>query len=169
MPTSPSTKKAREYFLLREQWLPDLQFTNPKLKYTGVSAVVEGVRIADTVANPQSNQTVADATYTAAVRKGHKAARRGVPFEKGDFDALWVFHPDKVHMWLIPAHVLVEKGVMATPQQPGKTGFCLYDLSYTKPARPRRKADLWTQEYLLSFQDPGFMGKVLKVLEAAKP
>ena len=166
-PTSPSDQKAREYFLLRKQWLPGLTFDGPDITYSGVSAVVEGVRIADAVALRPLGLAH---TYQASVKKRNMAPKQ-VPYEEGDFDALWVFHPDKVHMWLIPARVLVAKGVMATPKQPGIVTFYLYDQSYTKPERSsgRKANNLWTQEYLLSSQDPDLVGKVLRALEAAKP
>ena len=163
MPTSPTDQKARECFLLRQHWLAGLNFDLPSFTYTVVAAVVEGVRIADAVAHLCRGQSF-DNAYKAPVCKTNVVPRL-VPFEEGDFDALWVFHPDKVHMWLIPAHVLVEKGVMATPQQQGKQALNLYDQGYSKPERlSGRKANLWTQDYLLSSQDPDLMGKVLKVL-----
>ena len=165
MPTSPTDRKARECCLLRQQWLPGLTFTEPSSTYTVVDAVVEGIRIADAVANVNPKGPVY--AYQASVKKNIIAPRM-VPYQEGDFDALWVFHPDKVHMWLIPAHELVDKGVMATPQQQGKKLLCLYDQSYAKPASSHPKADLWTQEYLLSSQDPDLMAKVLRALGAVK-
>ena len=167
-PTSACNQKAREFSLLRQQWLPGLVFSDPISTYTIVNAVVKGLRIADAVAKRCPGQSF-DSAYQVIVQKHKNVASRKVPYEEGDFDAMWVFHPDMVHMWLIPAHVLVEKGVLATSQQPGKQGLYLYDHSYTTRKRPGRKADLWTREYLLSSQDPDLMGKVLRTLKAAKP
>ena len=90
------------------------------------------------------------------------------PLHEGAFDALWVFSPDRVHFWLIPAQVLVEKGFLATSQQEGKFGLMLYDQSYVEPQQSRI-ADLWTQQYLLDSRDPWLMDKVMQILKASKP
>ena len=171
MPTAAYGQKSREFFLLREQWLPAIAFQLPQNLYTPVDAVVDGVRIGNVAGAPDRST----GRYRASVFRGTNRGqglgrvRPTQPYEKGDIDVLWAYNPDKVHLWLIPAHVLAEKGVLATPQQPGKSFLSLYDHEYVQPARKSSHADLWSQEYLYSSQDPELTGKVLQALRAAKP
>ena len=163
LPSAANYRMAWEFSLLRKQWLPEIDFQRQGT-VPPVDVVVQGVRLSDKVASH-------DKTSRTTVRyRVYLSRSRDVPCGEGDIDALWVYHPNKVHFWLIPAHVLVEKGVMATPQQPGKLSLYLYDQIYVKPLNfPGKEADLWSQEYLYSSQDPGLLGKVLEALKAAKP
>ena len=162
VPSAPTNKRAREFSALHEQWLPALDIQPPYTVYGLVDTVIEGVRLADTVAWPTGKQG-----YQINLHK--RCLKRKVePLWGGDFDALWAYHPDKVHFWLIPAHVLVEKGVLANAQQRGKNVILLYEHGYTKPQQGRG-ADLWTQQYLLDSRDPGLMDEVIQVLKTAKP
>ena len=162
LPTGLNDRKAWGYFQLRNQWLPEIEFQSDSTVPSPVSVVVEGVRVNDKVARDCVNGKL-------VICRINLSRRRGSPYEEGDFDALWVYHPDMVHFWLIPAHVLVERGFLATPQQPGKKGLLLYDQSYVKPARRNgRAADLWSQKYLYSSQDPRLPAKVLEALKAVK-
>lgn len=72
-----------------------------------------------------------------------------VPYPSDAFDELVVvyFHTG-VHFWKIPAHVLVEHGVLATDDQPGKTKITVVpptdvDIGFVSSAS---KYD-WTREY----------------------
>ena len=117
-PTSSLYQKCREFFLLRNTWLPTMGFVAPDVHGTIVDAVVEGVRLADAGAGiPKGCRG-----YQVNLQK-RSLQRQTSPMVEQDLDALWVYHPDKVHFWLIPAHVLGEKGILATPQQPGKSFF----------------------------------------------
>ena len=160
-PTSPDAQQAREFFLLRNRWLPTIDFVAPDVHGTIVDAVVEGVRLADAVARPSARGHV----YMVDFRKCTLQKQRS-PAEEGDLDALWVYHPDKVQFWLIPAHVLVEKGILATPQQPGKKTFELYDSNYTRPKRGA-KANAWSQLYVFDSRDPALREKIVTALKAA--
>ena len=114
MPTGADHQKAREFFLLREQWLPAIHFQLPRNLYTPVDAVVDGVKIGDRTAHDHKRTRM----YMARLSRRYK---------EDDVDVLWAYHPDKDHFWLIPAHVLLEKGILATPQQPGRENLSLYD------------------------------------------
>ena len=162
IPNGPTNKRAREFYALRGQWLPALDIQPPYTVLTPVDGVVEGIRLADTVASSITGRQ----GYRINLHRRCLEDKKQ-PLREGDFDVLWVYHPDNVHFWLIPAHVLVEKGTVATGLQPGKIGFALYDNCYTKPQR-RKGAELWTQQYLLDSRDPGLMEKVMQVLKAAK-
>ena len=163
VPTVPSVKRAREFYLLRRQWLPALDIQVPSTLYTAVDAIIKGARISDVVATLQAK------TQGSYLANNKKQCFKGKvqPLQEGAFDALWVFHPDRVHFWLIPAQVLVGKGFLATAHQQGKYGLLLYDQDYYKPQQGKG-ADLWTQQYLLDSRDPGLMEKVMQVLKAIK-
>jgi hypothetical protein len=159
LPSTANYKKAREFFLLRQQWLPGVDFKRPSTSSGHVEVGEKGVRVSDRVAD----------SYMGTVRYRVDVSRNRRPFEEGDYDALWVYHPDRVHFWLIPAHVLVEKGVMASPRQLGKVTLYLYDDSYVEPGRASRKpAGLWSQDYVYSSQDPELSEKVWRALEDAR-
>ena len=164
LPINQTGMRAREFYELRRQWLPSLNTQPPSQLHTPVDAIAAGAHLAEAVARCQ----VYGMGYRISLHK--RCFRQKIdPLHEGDIDALWVYHPDKVHFWLIPAHVLVGKGVLATGQQQGKFSMCLYDQDYVKPQRRGEGANLWTQEYLLDSRDPGLMEKVMQVLEAAKP
>ena len=161
-PHDPNGMKRREFYVLRKQWLPALDIHPPSKHYLPVDAVIEGVRLGDRLAAPAEQDR---GYYVNLLKRCLKRERQ--PLHWGDLDALWVYHPDKVHFWLVPAHVLVQKGILATAQQPGKVAFLLYDHSYVKPQRGKG-ADLWTQQYLLDSRDPGLMENVMHLVKAAK-
>ena len=165
VPTSLTNRTAWEYFLLRKQWLPEIDFQTCKRVPSPVSVLVERVRLIDRVARYENNP------YGSIGMKCHLNRSYHRPIEKGDFDALWAYHPDKVHFWLIPAHELVERGFLATHIEPGKWTLHLYDQSYVKPYgwHLGEPADLWSQGYLYSSQDPGLSAKIREALEALKP
>ena len=160
-PTAPSAQQAKEFFLLRKTWLPTMDFVAPDVHGTIVDAVVEGVRLGDAVATSREKKN----GYRVGIKK-RTLQRRRSPVAEGDLDAVWVYHPDKVQFWLIPAHVLVEKGVLATPQQPGKQFFPVYDSHCTNPKRGT-KVDVWSQQYLFDSRDPALTEKVVSALKAA--
>ena len=164
LPSAPSLIRAREFHMLRGHWLPVLDMPPPSELYTPVNAVLQGVRICDAVAR---HVVLVLGKYQISTPSRWVNGRKE-PMHEGEYDVLWVYHPDKVHFWLIPAHVLAQKGFLATAQQRGKFTLLTYDHSYIKPQRGKG-ADLWTQQYLLSSRDPGLMEKVMQVLKAAKP
>ena len=161
-PTSPTVQQANEFFLLRNKWLPTMSFVAPDVHGTIVDAVVKGVRLGDAVACSRKDTRA----YQVELKKRSLQNQKS-PVAEGDLDAVWVYHPDKIQFWIIPAHVLVEKGVLATPQQPGKKSFLVYDSHYTDPKRGR-KADVWSQQYLFGSRDPALSEKVVTALEAAR-
>ena len=168
-PTSPPAKRVGEFYLLRRQWLPALDIQVPPTLFTTIDAIVEGARVSDVVARLHHTRRLG--TYVSNLQKRNLKVK-AQPFHEGAFDTLWVFNPDMVHFWLIPAQVLVKKGFLATAQQQGKCGLLLYDQNYVKPQQGKKVLlgpDLWTQQYLLDSRDPGLMSKVMQVLKASKP
>ena len=168
VPVSPTDQKAQSNWALRQSWFPTLEFVIPDVQHTTVRAVVEGVRLHD--ASAIIERRLARQMYMY-LNLHKRAGKTFVQHCQGDYDALWVFHPNLRHFWLIPARVLVERGIMAAgPDMPGKYNLPLIDLAYKQPSRGRAANGLnqWIKAYCYDSQEPGIEDKVRRALQAIK-
>ncbi len=148
--------------------LPDFTYEAPKVQGTTVDVLMNAVRIQDKPA-----QIIAAHNGFSVVlaknsgRRGRKHGSKG-PYALGDFDALFVFPPDKSrYFFLIPAEALLEQNVISSGDSKGKTAIVCYLSDYVF-AGLGRPPNLWTQKYCFDLRDPEVQSKTASLLERCK-
>lgn len=152
----------------RMKVLPDFEYAFPKVQGTAVDMIMNNVRVQDKPAHTKIYQLGYHVTLgRSSGRIGRKRASI-IPYSSGDFDALFVFPPDKTRFFfVIPAQALLARGFLKTATSKGKLGVYCY-LSDGEYGKYGRKPDLWTLQYCFDLQDPDVQAKVAALLETCK-
>lgn len=148
--------------------LPDFDYKYPRVQGTAVDVLMDGIKIQDKPAHTKVYQKGLHVTLgRSSGRIGRKRASI-IPYSAGDFDALFVFPPDKTRFFfLIPAQALLARGYLTSSTSKGKVGVWCY-LSNVETGKYGRKPDLWTQQYCFDLQDTDVHAKVATLLESCK-
>ena len=158
----------RENHEWRLKVLPDFKYDFPKVQGTAVDIIMNNVRVQD---KPGHTKVYQNGLHVQLARSSGRAGRKKasiIPYAAGDFDALFVFPPDKTRFFfLIPAQALLARGYLTTASSKGK--LCVYCYpSNIESGKYGRKPDLWTQQYCFDLQDPDVQTKVAALLETCK-
>lgn len=159
----------RQNHLWRLKVLPNFDYKYPQVQGTAVDILMNNVRIQD-----KPGQTGHAGHIGFQISLGRSGGRIGgkkapvIPYSAGDFDALFVFLPDKTRFFfVIPAPALLMRNVLTTAHTRGKLSIHCYPSDF-KCAKYGRKPDLWTQQYCFDLQDPEVQAKVATLLTTCK-
>lgn len=145
--------------------LPDFKYEFPKVQGTAVDVLMNNVRIQDKPAHSSVGHT---GLHVRLGRSSGKIGRKRasiIPYSSKDFDALFVFLPDRTQFFfVIPAQALMARGYLSTTTSKGKLALLCYPHNFAKSKYG--KPDLWTQQYCFDLQDPDVHAKVAVLLES---
>lgn len=103
----------------------------PQVQMTTTDVLMNGVTIQDKPAHKQNGHNGLDVHVTKSAGNGSVG-----PYAVGDFEALFVFPPDKTrYFFLIPAKALLDQKVLSSGDSKGKTTITCYFSGYTKGSR----------------------------------
>ena len=143
----------------RRKTFPSFIYSTPLIQGTTVDQIINGVKIQD-----KSARLVGKALQVTLSKSGGKK-NISVPYEENDFDCLWIFpNNSRRFIIIIPMFKLIEKGIIKTDTNKGKTAISCYDKEYKRSIRGP-KTDLWTQNYYLDTQDADIQDQVINILK----
>lgn len=153
----------------RYETLPGIIYEIPRIQGTTVDIIMNGARVQDKSASIMRRQNGLQVSLMKnGGRRGSKRCAKMVPYALGDFDALFVFLPDRLrYFFLIPAQALMERGVLKSEHDKGKTAIICYFPSYRR-GRGGRQSDNWTQQYCFDVNDPEVTTKTFNILQDCK-
>ncbi len=158
-----------EFATWRKESFSLLTFAMPKVQGTTVDTIINGVRCQDKISQVKKYRL----GFSCSMHKNNgringRSYQSKAPYAQGDFDALFVFSPDKKWIFLIPATELVSRGYLKTKNQPGKIFIMLYATDYRYTANGYLP-DLWTQKYCFSMKDLHVQDEVAIALQSCLP
>lgn len=149
--------------------LPNFTYETPKVQGTTVDVIINGVRVQDKSAHAATDHKGFPVSMTKnSGRDGKKSGTKTSPYAVGDFEAMFVFPPDKTrYFFLIPATALQEQKVLSYKGCKGKTAIVCYFPDY-RFAGLGRPPNLWTQKHCYDLQDPAVHSKIASLLKHCK-
>ena len=153
----------------RKTVLPMLIYRTPRVQGTTVDENMNDARVQDKHASLITNSSGFHVTFQKHIGSGKKG-----PYEVDDFDALFVFLPERDtggvgsrYFFLIPSSTLQQQGAFKTELCKGKHQIYCYLPTY-RFADNGSQCSAWTQQFCFDLQDPNVTAKVVDVLEKCK-
>lgn len=157
IPVQKLHKQEREYFVHRTVNFPKLIYTLPKKDGSCIDVIINNVNIQDKVATLSPNNS-----YHLRLNKSN-GRKKKQPYKHGDFDALWIYLPDKKTFYLIPSDILLSHDYFQTDNCVGKQTLCWV------PANTDKKSNnYWIKNYRYRYQQKGIEEKIIDILEKIK-
>ena len=154
IPREANQRKAQEFADARRVLLPGLTFAPPRVQHTPVDILLNGKRVQDKLAHAMIQK--GSTGWTCSLFRDTRS-KGNMPYRDTDFDFLWI-HIDTDRFYLIPACALARRGILSSSFSKGRTGIVVY------PFGCARDADLWTDDFKLSYRDPRIEDKIRSIL-----